>query len=243
MKKPRIILYDIETTPILGYAWELYDTSILSVVEPWKLLAFSYKVLGEKKVHVFSRRKYTERQLVKKLWKVLNGADLVISHNGNQFDNKKAQDKFAHFNLGPPAPLVSVDTRAEAKRHFKFSSNSLDNLADYLSIGRKLQTGGFDLWKRCMRGELKALLKMERYNKQDVRLLEKVYLRLRPWMSTHPNLTLLKGRLGGCPKCGSNHLQARGFRYTQVNKFQRYQCQSCGGWTTSRKAEPKLEVT
>lgn len=77
---------------------------------------------------------------------------------------------------------------------------------------------------------------MERYNKQDVRLLEKVYLKLRPWADKHPHQGV-RG-LEQCPRCGSDKLQKRGFMASaQGVLYRRLQCQGCGGWCRSRVPE------
>ena len=34
-----------------------------------------------------------------------------------------------------------------------------------------------------------------------------------------------------CPKCGSQHVNKRGFAETNVGKFQRYRCDDCGSWS------------
>ena len=61
-----------------------------------------------------------------------------------------------------------------------------------------------------MGGDKKAWKLMCDYNIQDVVLLEKVYLKLRGWDERHPN-TALWGNVIGCPNCGSDNKQKRGF--------------------------------
>ena len=56
---------------------------------------------------------------------------------------------------------------------------------------------------------------MKRYNKQDVVLLEKIYLKLRPWIRIHPDI--LKSGIC-CQKCGSINIEWRG---SQINKNNR----------------------
>lgn len=91
------------------------------------------------------------------------------------------------------------------------------------------------MWKGCMANNPKDWRDMKRYNKQDVDLLEKLYLRFRPWIKTHPAAE------GGsvCPKCGSKKLIKRGFSQTKANYFRRFQCKGCGGWTHAAKPEGK----
>ena len=56
-------------------------------------------------------------------------------------------------------PIISVDTLKEARKVFKFSSNKLDYIAQYLGVGAKMDTGGIALWEGCATGSRKALRK------------------------------------------------------------------------------------
>jgi hypothetical protein len=235
----KTILFDIETSPNLGYVWGKWEQDVIENVKDWRILSFSYKVLGENKTHAYAlcdfpgykKDKEDDSALMGKLHEVLSSADIVVAHNGDEFDIKKANARFLAAGLTPPTPYKSIDTKKVAKRYFRFDSNKLDELGRYLGIGRKLQTGGFQLWKDCMAGDMNAWSKMKTYNKQDVVLLEKVYLKLRPWITTFPAVS----EHGKCVKCGSTRLQSRGYRNTITNKIQRLQCQGCGGWSDGKK--------
>lgn len=237
--KTRILLWDIETAPNLGYVWGKWEQNVIEFKSNWYILCVAAKWLDEKRVvthslpdfrGLYKLDKEDDSMLVGALWKLLDKADVVIAHNGDSFDIKKANARFAIHGMEPPSPYRSIDTRKLAKRYFKFDSNKLDDLGEILNLGRKLPTGGFKTWKGCMQGDRKSWKKMIEYNKQDVLLLEKVYLALRPWMVNHPNINILDGRLDACPTCGSGEIQKRGWYFTTVSKKQRYQCQSCGRW-------------
>jgi hypothetical protein len=76
---------------------------------------------------------------------------------------------------------------------------------------------------------------MRKYNPRDVIATEKLYLRLRPYIVGHPNLAVYDdGELTRCPKCNSTKIEKRGNERTQTGLYQRYHCQSCGGWARSR---------
>lgn len=55
--------------------------------------------------------------------------------------------------------------------------------------GDKFDTGGFELWARCMDNDIAAFEEMLEYNIYDVVLLEGLYQRIAPWYSTHVNVT------------------------------------------------------
>jgi DNA polymerase elongation subunit (family B) len=241
IKSPRVLLVDIETAPTLGYFWgKLYDTNIIEIKDAWYMLSYAWKWQGEKKTHVRALSDYPEYDanldndffLVKDLRNLFDEADVLIAHNGDRFDIRKAQARMIRYKMAPPSRFQTIDTLKAARKYFQFDSNRLDALGQYLKLGRKLPTTGFDLWKRTMRGDRKAWAIMKRYNKHDVDLLEKVYEELRPWMTTHPNLELFHRPHVGvlCPNCQSENTMKKGFWYNVARKYQQHQCRDCGRW-------------
>ncbi len=90
-------------------------------------------------------------------------------------------------------------------------------------------------WMRVLRGEKKAIREMVTYNKGDVELQERVYLKLRPFVNNLMSRELFGGT--GCPRCGSKKIQSRGYRRAITRVYRRFQCQSCSGWFKSAKCE------
>lgn len=230
---------DIETSPNLGYTWAKWEQNVIEFEREWYMLTFSAKWLGEKKIitkglpdyKLYKTNPEDDKELVKELWSLIDQAEIVIAHNGDKFDIKKMNARFAFHGLNPPTPYKSIDTLKVARRYFSFNSNKLTDLGEYFNLGKKIDTGGFQLWRDCMRGVKSSWKLMMKYNEQDVILLEKVYLKLRGWMTNSPNLNLLSEVLDSCPICGGTHLQKRGTGMTRIMKYVRYQCQSCGGWS------------
>lgn len=250
MSKPtgaRILLYDIETAPNLVYTWGVYEQNALEVVQPWHMLCFAYKWLDESKTHIvalpdfkstYKKDPTNDFHLTEKLHSLFNEADIIIAHNGNQFDQKKVRAKFIEHGFDPPSYYRQIDTLKVARQNFKFDSNRLNDLGQRLGLGVKVETGGWSLWRGCIDGDEKAWAKMKRYNKQDVVLLEKLYLRMLPWIQNHPNISVLNGNgLTGCPKCGSEDLIKRGIRHNKTTSYQSYQCNVCRGYCNERMAE------
>jgi len=239
--KLKILLFDIETFANQAFVWGKYEQNVIAYNKEWFMLSYAYKWYGEKKTHVVSlpdfqlykKDKEDDRQLVQTLWELFDEADIVIAHNGNSFDVKKSNARFLFHGLPAPSPYKKIDTKLVAKRYFNFNSNKLDDLGNYFGVGRKIETGGWELWEGCWRGDLKAWKKMCYYNKQDVILLEQVYLKMLPYITNHPNIALLNGDRVACPNCGSIKVQKRGFTYTRVSKNQRWQCQGCASWHQS----------
>jgi hypothetical protein len=150
-----------------------------------------------------------------------------MGHNVDKFDVRKVNAKLIQHGFTPPSPYKTIDTLKIARRYFKFDSNRLNDLGVLLGLGKKVETGGFSLWEKCIAGEKKAWERMKKYNKQDVVLLERVYLKLRPWMKNHPDIFKIGVE---CQKCGSTNVQWNGYRITKTKKHRRFCCQNCGGW-------------
>jgi uncharacterized protein YprB with RNaseH-like and TPR domain len=221
--KMKVLFYDLETSAMVGLAFKRYDTNLIKVKKDWELLSFAYKWQGNSKVTVKSRRTFkNEKSLVKELHKVLSQADVVVTHNGISFDNKKSNAKFAQYRFKPVKPQAQRDTCSLAKRTFGFTSNSLNELCTRLDIGEKIKfTSGPDLWDSAAEGNKKALKEMETYNKHDVVLLETLHDRLIPFTKLLPKREDKK-----CPSCYSDKAAPQGTRGRQ----QRLVCRSCGHW-------------
>ena len=238
MSHPKVAFFDIETAPSLGWFWgKLWETSIIDVKTPWYMLSFAYKWQGEDKIHIhalpdyklFKKDNEDDKHLIEDLHALFDEADILIAHNGDRFDIRKANARFIMQGLRPPSPYKTIDTLKTARRFFHFESNKLNDLGQYLGVGRKLPHTGFDLWSRCMRGERSAWKTMKDYNARDIILLERVYEKLKPYMSNHPSLTVYTENTG-CPTCESTKTERRGFSVARKRKYQRHHCLSCGSW-------------
>jgi DNA polymerase elongation subunit (family B) len=247
MSTPRVLIYDIETTPIKAWVWGMYDTNVVEMIEPSHQLCYAYKWLGEDDINVVSQRQFgraynrnlkDDRQLITSLHELFDEADVIVAHNGNGFDQKKAAARMAVHGLPRASPYFQVDTLQIARKEFKFESNKLGDLAKQLGIEDKMDTGGFGLWTGCMEGDEAAWDKMEAYNIQDVNVLEKVYLRLRDggWIISHPNMANIAGKMEACPKCGAEgRMMRRGYSYTATQTKVKYQCGNCQSYSSERK--------
>nr|WP_243899437.1 ribonuclease H-like domain-containing protein [Burkholderia pseudomallei] len=189
---------DIETSPILGYVWSLWkqNVSLNQIHSEWCILSFCAKWLDDPRViyHDTSaqRNKEDDRRIVRKLWKLLDQADIVVAQNGVKFDVRKINARFILLGMQPPSPFRVVDTMLEARKHFGFTSNKLEWLTAKLCKTHKKQKHaqfpGFELWREYLAGNPAAAAEMQAYNTDDVLSLEELYLVLRPWITGHPNV-------------------------------------------------------
>lgn len=246
---PKILVLDIETAPIRAFVWKLWkeNVGLNQIQSDWFIICWSAKWLFSSEVIsscVTPKEALAEddRRICIEMAKLLNEADIVITHNGVAFDMPKLYTRFLQHKLPPVKSLLNIDTCIIAKKQFAFTSNKLDYLANIFGLENKLETN-FTLWSDCLRGDLQALNYMVQYNKYDVELLEAVYLRLRPYIKNHPNMALFfESDTPVCPNCGSTHLTPNGFYYTTVNKYQAYQCE-CGAICRVRTSSLSKEIS
>jgi hypothetical protein len=247
----KLLLYDIENAYLIGASWDVWETNIIEVLQPPYILSVSWKWLGEKETHFLGLpdfhgyRKYKpedEEKLVTAFHKIMEQADFLCGHNSNSFDFKKLNAAFLKYQLPPIKPVKMIDTLKAARQIAKFPSNKLDDLGSALGLGRKLAHTGKHLWTACMNGDRNAWKLMKAYNIQDTILLEKLYLRLRPFITNHPNTNILSRAPIACPKCGSTNLWKRGYNYTLTSEAQRFQCRECFGWCMGKPEKLALKV-
>jgi hypothetical protein len=252
-KLPRVLVFDIETSPLKAYifATRLWNTNVNEeqVLSEWFALCWSAKwlfsdeIMSDRLTGKEAKREDDSR-IVKSLWSLLNEADIVIAHNGDKFDVPNMNTRFIVNGLPPTAPYQTIDTCTVAKRQFGFSHNNLNALARVFGFKSKEDTN-FELWKRCVDGDEEALQRMQKYNKRDVELLEEVYMKIRPWIHNHPNMALYSESTEPiCSNCGSEDIELTDkFYYTFTGKYALYRC-SCGAYIRVRTSSvPKEKRT
>ena len=242
----RILLLDIETAPNTAHVWGLWDQTVglNQLLESGYVMCWAAKWLGEREVMFDSVMASKPLAMLKRIHRLLDEADVVVHYNGRSFDIPTLNKEFVQNELTPPAPYRQVDLLQVVKRQFRFPSNKLDYVCQKLKLGRKVKHEGHEMWIKCMARDEAAWAVMARYNKQDVKVLEKLYLRLLPWIPNHPNRALWEDSSDVvCPSCGSKHLQRRGEARTVHCVYARYQCNDCGSWlrgALKEKRKPAL---
>ena len=242
---PRILLLDIETAPVLGYVWSLWEQNVglNQIHSDWYVLSWSAKWRGSPVSEVMyqDQRKAKniedDRTLLKGIWSLLDEADIVITQNGVNFDIKKLNARFILQGFPPPSSFKHIDTKIIASKKFGFTSNKLEYLTEKLCSKYKKQHhkkfAGFELWRECLSGNIEAWKEMEKYNRYDVLSLEELYGVMEPWDGVINFNVYTKGNEVTC-RCGCKDFEKRGFYYTSNGKFQRYRCTECGAWTRDK---------
>jgi len=188
----KILLLDIETTPMQVYAWGLWDQniSIDQIIKSTEMLCFGARWLGSKKVIFKSVHHDGKKAMLEELHKLMEEADLLVGWNSAAFDHKHINREFLENGMIPPSPVKDLDLMSITKANFLFPSNKLDYVAQKLGVGAKVKHSGFSLWIKCMEGDNKAWAEMKKYQIQDVNLLVELYDILSPWFVGKGNATV-----------------------------------------------------
>ena len=227
------------------YVWGLHDKrnqyiSPENVIKDWAVLSWAGKWLFESDVmsQVATPEEAEARddtRIVEGIWNLFEEADIVVAHNAYNFDVRRLNARFIINDFGPNTPYRVIDTLKEARKVFDFPSYKLDALNERFGLSKKVETN-FKLWVRCITGGRKALKEMQHYNKSDVVALEELYLALRPWIRSHPPMSLYHDTIDAecCPQCESENLDWKGHYTTPAGKYKSFRCGKCGHIGRSR---------
>lgn len=245
MTGPKIGVIDIETTPIEARVWQLYDVniSIPQIVKEWSIMSFVFKELGSPKVEYLDTSKMADPrddyELCGRLWEIIHEYDFLVAQNGKRFDLRKIKARLIMHGFPPPSPVKVLDTMLMARQVAAFTSNKLEWLSAHLAETKKdshKEFPGFEMWNECLAGNPKAWRALKKYNIPDVISTEELYVKIRPWVKGHGNLSVYTdGMESSCPVCLSTDVTQDGFEYTQVGKYVRFVCGGCGAWSRGRR--------
>lgn len=234
----RMLYIDIETTPMVNYNWGIWQQNVglSQIIEAQRVMCFAAKWEGSDKTLFYSEWEHGHEEMVRKAHALLDQADVVTHFYGTKFDIPHLNTEFLKYGLTPPSPFKQVDLKFAVSKTFKFPSNKLQYVSQFLGMEGKDKME-FEDWIGCMKGDKKAQKKMEKYNRLDTEILQTVYAELLPWIPSLPNRNLWDG--GGCPRCGSEAIVEHGLYRTALSAYQQYQCDTngggCGGWLRSSK--------
>jgi DNA polymerase elongation subunit (family B) len=218
MIKPKRLFFDLEVSPNIGFFWKAgYKLNIgyENIITEGGIICSCYKWEGEKEVyHLTWDKKQSDKQLLRSLIAVLNEADEIVAHNGDKFDHAWLRTRCLYHRIDMFPAYTTIDTLKVARSKFRFNSNRLDYIAQYLGVGAKLKTE-YGWWKDIVLKKCeKSMNNMVKYCKEDVRVLERVYVEMKNHIPVKMHHAILQGGNEGyskrdCPECGGHsHIQA-----------------------------------
>ena len=254
----KFLIYDIEISPILGWAYNRYKANILKVEEEQKLMSFAYMVVtvdGSNTVLDGDYNKiqcitledvsYNEKALTEKLHNLFNECDVIVGFNSKQFDDKHTTKYFIKQKLEPIAPLKQIDLLREWKKVARLTGNHLESINEYLFNEKKTEEKIGDIWHECIVDRDKEAYKLlKEYNKQDIVLTYNILKELLRYMKDSPvNLSLLMNHPLACPRCGYlDSFEDAGYYYSNVGRYNQYKCKKCGSYLHGRYQDITLKI-
>lgn len=243
---PRILVYDIETAPMLAHVWRMWDNNVglNQIQEDWYILSFAAKWLGEEEIFYYDQRDAVDQTddtyILSKLWSLLNEADIIIGQNVRKFDTKKVNARFIMNGFPKPSTYRQIDTMVIAKEQLGMTSNKLEYLAEKLCPehvkSKHSKFPGHTMWVECMKGNREAWEEMESYNRDDIIATEGVYNVLSSWDSKLPNFDVYVDGI-----LDMSDWVEDGYHYTNLAKYKRYRNIHTGVQRRSRVNELSKE--
>jgi len=237
------LYFDLETSPNIVYSWNVgYKLNIgyENIIKERAIICACYKWEGSDDVGYLTWNDGDDGELVYRLYDILMSADEVVGHNGDNYDLKWFRTRCLFHGIMNMPDIKSIDTLKLSRKSFRFNSNRLDYIGQFLKLGKKMETGGFDLWKRIVsNNDQEAIKKMVEYCMQDVELLEKVYNKLSGYSKAKTHVGVLNGKSPcSCPKCASEKTYSKGNIISSLGTVKKkMQCMDCGSYfTISTKA-------
>ena len=225
---------DIETSPNIGLFWKSgYNLTVTpeSIIQERAVICISYKWEHEDKVYHLSWDNGDDKEMLKTFSNIINEADEVIAHNGDKFDIKWLRTRCLIHRIPFRTYIKTLDTLTKVRASFNFNSNKLDYIAKTLGVGGKIETGGYDLWKKVtLLHDKEALDKMVKYCDNDVVILEDVYHVIQSYIKpvTHVGSAVGNGKCS-CPSCGGVETKHIKNEFTAKGTIQRHlECSTCG---------------
>lgn len=213
---PKILIYDLETTLLLGEVWRSGKQYIHgnSIQGHTKIITVAYKWLGDSDVKyiTWDNSKKCDKNLVKTFLKIFNTADAVVGVNNKQFDDKLIFTRAAHYRMFADTLVKSIDVQKQAKSLFRLDSYSMKYMAEYFGLTFKLSHSGIQMWRDIQWGTKKeserALKEMVDYNIGDIVTTEELFFLIQLYAKHQIHFGVMLGNAKwSCPDTGSSKVR------------------------------------
>lgn len=245
-QNPVVGIFDLETLPlkIEGHLWGIREQYIphTMIKDSWRMLGWAGRYLNNGKIYsdIMTPKEALNRdssRVVRSARDFMDSLDIVIWHNGNDFDGKILNSEMAYYRLNP-LHYRSIDTLQLIRSTFKLPSYKLDFVNDYFGVTRKVHNDGQVLWDNCVKGDKKSLKEMEIYNQGDIVANEDLFWTIQPYVKGLPNFSTYKTEITKkeC-NCGGSFVidKKHPYWHTNLAKYERFVCSKCGAVTRGRK--------
>jgi hypothetical protein len=178
-QKPRNLYIDIE----VGYASvNVFDLRVRGeyipashIEKPRYIICWSAGWVGEKSpiisacVSPRAAIKHDDSKILPPLLYLMERADIISGQNVDQYDRKEINARMVYNDLTPVRGYKIMDSLKMLRKDYRFMSNTLDYISQVFGFRPKMAMSDKD-WLAIARGDEKALRKMEKYNRNDVKI-------------------------------------------------------------------------
>lgn len=249
----KILFLDIETLPsiMVSYSRKTSYISPKQIIQHGMMASFQYAYGRGEVINMNLRdmgcipdsgviRPDHALPLVEFMRNLVEDADIVIGHNGKRFDIGKLYSYLIKHECAPMHQPDVFDTLQAARRIGMHESNTLDDLAHYYGIRRKLAGGmSYDVGIKALCGDAETWQKIIDYGDNDVDMLRELYLKIRPHSigNLHPNMNLFfEDHKTRCVVCGSSNVEWSNMKKrATVQAHNKLVCKCCGHIMQERK--------
>lgn len=184
-------------------------------------------------------------QFLRKMHRVMEQADIIVTHNGTNADEPWLLADFTVPRKGAPGadsfqrlpelpPWKSVDTLKvlRTKRYKGIDFKALDAVCQIVGLPGKTDRYDRDAMDAAVSGDKDAQASLTSYCKGDVAAERFVYDWLRPGIANHPHLSVDgQSALLVCNRCASSDTLKTAKRYmANVHSYDMLRCAVCTGY-------------
>lgn len=239
MSKPRILFYDLETTPLKAYVWGLGKQVVRhgqldDAHDMYQIICITYCWNDNKKAKAITwvgpGHEDNELMIVE-FDELVKAADITIGKNSDRFDVKhiNSQRMLNDLDPMPEWSKYTDDLEKQLRKHFYLPSYGLDYISKKLGLGGKDKMEFQDWIDILERNDKKKLKKMVTYGKKDVEDTRELW----NYLSRHfePKFNAGLGSVApACRNCGSTDVRPNGTRQSGQTVFQQYFCRNHNGY-------------
>ncbi len=240
MKQPRILYYDIETSPLKAWIWGCGEQYIRHAqleqgFKMWGIICVTYCWNdGEPAKSIdWGYNKQDTSRVVEKFDRIISQADHTIGKNSDRFDTKmiNACRMFAGLPGMPGWTKYTDDLEKQMRRYFRLPSQSLDYISQQLGLGGKIKMemqDWIDIVEKNANGKI-SFDKMIAYGKKDVEDTRFLWDKLAEHFDPKFNRATFEDNGVRCKHadCGSDLLKKDGTRVAGNTRYQQYFCNTC----------------
>lgn len=241
MSKPKILYYDIETSPLKAWVWGcgkqfVGHKQLDKNHSMWGIICVTYCWNDGKpaKAIDWGYHEQDTGRVVAEFDEIIKQADWSIGKNSDRFDTKmiNANRMLSGLPGLPQWTKYKDDLEVQMRRYFRLPSQSLDYISGQLGYGGKIKMefqDWIDIVEKNKDGE-KKLEKMIKYGKKDVVDTRALWERLQEHFEPRFNRATFDDKRLACrhQDCGSENLKKNGTRVAGKTKYQEYHCNNCG---------------